>query len=700
MPMKTWSISDSLKTYNVENWGDQYFSINPGGNLTVHPKRSEGPGIDLTHIVRDIRAKNFGLPVLIRFQDILRHRVVSLNEAFKKAITEYNYKGRYQGVYPIKVNQLAEVVEEIIDAGRAYDYGLEAGSKAELTAVIAMNTPPNALIICNGYKDYGFIKTALMGVKLGKRVFIVVEKLTEIPLIIQVARELQVSPNIGIRVKLSAKGTGKWEGSGGDFAKFGLSTPELLYAVNLLKKEGLADSFKLLHFHIGSQITDIRSIKDAVKEGARTYAKLYKMGNQLEFIDVGGGLGVDYDGSRTNFESSTNYSLQEYVSDVVYSIQEVCAAEEVPEPNIVSESGRAIVAHHSVLIVNVFGSIEIGMTPLDMPVTADEEDVVKEMRDCLENLSPRNLLESFHDAVERKEEANSMFKLGFLSIENKAKVEFLFWQVCKLIYKAVKGAKYIPEDLQALEKRLADQYLCNFSLFQSVPDHWAIQQMFPIMPIHRHDEEPVHTSTLADITCDSDGKVCRFIDLRDIRDTLPLHALKENEPYYLGFFLMGAYQDIMGDMHNLFGRVNEVHVFLDETEPGGYYIEETIPGNNIASVLSLIQYSATDLAKRVKEMIDQKVREGIMKPREGFELHSFYESVLNGYTYMDAELPTSLEKLDALNPVAANHTNGLNVTGNPQMSGLNVATNIGTAIPADKLAADKLIKEEKRTSIH
>lgn len=635
--MRTWGASDSLKMYNIENWGDQYFSINPSGNLTVHPRRGDGPGIDLMSVVEDVKAQGLNLPVLIRFQDIIRHRVIALNEAFKKSIAEFGYKGRYKGVYPVKVNQMSEVVEEIVDAGRAYDYGLEAGSRAELAIISSMNLSPDALMICNGYKDYGFIKMALMGRKLGKNVIIVVEKLTELYQVIAVAKEMNVEPYIGIRSKLYSKGSGKWESSGGETAKFGLTTPELLHAVQVLRKEGMENSFKLLHFHIGSQITNIRTVKDAVKEATRIYSKLRKMNLNVEYLDVGGGLGVDYDGSRTNFDSSINYSLQEYVSDVVYSIKEICEAEEVPEPNIVSESGRAIVAHHSVLLTNVFGSIEVGSTPISMDESPDEDDVVKEMRFLAQNLSSKNLLEHFHDAVARKEEALSMFKLGFLSLEDKARVEYLFWQICKVIHKNAAGLKYVPDEVEALNKALADQYLCNFSVFQSMPDHWAIQHLFPICPIHRLDEEPNHQATLADITCDSDGKVNKFIDLRDIKDTIPLHTLKNGEPYYIGFFLMGAYQDIMGDLHNLFGRVHEVHVFLDETEPGGYYIEEVIAGNNIASVLSTIQYSATDLAKRVKEQIEAKVREGGMKPKEGVDLLNFYERVLNGYTYVNVD---------------------------------------------------------------
>lgn len=642
--MKTWGVSESLKLYNIENWGDQFFNINASGNLTVFPRQGERAGIDLMNVVEEIKGRGLGMPVLIRFQDIIRHRVVALNEAFRKVIGEANYKGRYQGVYPIKVNQMREVVEEILDAGRAYDYGLEAGSKAELAAVIAMETTPQSLVICNGYKDYDFIKMALMGLKLGKRVFIVVEKLSELVQITAISKELGVTPLIGIRTKLYTKGSGKWESSGGESAKFGLTTPELITAIDYLTREGMRDSLKLLHFHIGSQVTNIRTIRDAVKEGTRIYAKLRKMGIPMEYLDVGGGLGVDYDGSRTNFESSINYSLNEYVADVVYTIQEICAAENVPEPNIVSESGRAIVAHHSVLIVNVFGNIEVGQMPQGLSGFAEsaaEPETVKEMRYLFQNLTHKNLLEHFHDALQRKEESLSMFKLGILSLEDRAKVEHLFWQICKTIRKYSKELKYVPDEIEGLDKRLADQYLCNFSLFQSMPDHWAIQHLFPIIPLHRHNEEPTHEATLADITCDSDGKVCKFVDLRDIKDTLLVHSLKDGEPYYLGFFLMGAYQDIMGDLHNLFGRVHEVHVFLDETEPQGYYIEEVIKGNDIAGVLSWIQYSADTLERKVKMQIDDRVRTGQIKPREGVDLQDFYEKVLHGYTYIHYEKPVT-----------------------------------------------------------
>lgn len=636
--MKSWGVSDSLKLYNIESWGSDFFNVNPSGIVTVYPKKGQGPGIDIVRVIQDVQARGLDTPVLLRFQDIIRDRVVTLNETFRSKIEEAGYQGRYQGVYPIKVNQLREVVEEIVDAGRPYDYGLEAGSKAELAAVIALETSPEALTICNGYKDADYIRTALLGLKMGKKVLIVIEKLSELPQVIQIANDMGVKPLLGMRSKLHSRGSGKWEMSSGDSAKFGLTTPELLDAVKILREAQLEESFKLLHFHIGSQITDITSIKDAVKEATRIYAKLIKMGMNLEFLDVGGGLGVDYDGSRTNFHSSTNYSLSEYVSDVVYTIQEICQAEKVAEPTIVSESGRAVVAHHSVLILDVFGKIDVAEKSDSIKElikeTPDETNVVGEMRYIYENLSSKRLTEDFHDAIQRRDEALTMFKLGILSLEDRAKVEALFWRTCKNIYKHSKDLKYVPEELEGLERHLSQQYLCNFSVFQSLLDHWAIQQLFPIMPIHRLNEEPTRDATLVDITCDSDGKVSKFIDLKDIQDTLKVHKLKDGESYYLGIFLMGAYQDIMGDLHNLFGRVNEVHVFLDEEEPGGYYVEEVIRGNNISSLLSWIQYSESYLKKSVKNQLDLQVKQGLIKPRQSVEFQNFYDAVLGSYTYM------------------------------------------------------------------
>lgn len=633
MKDKKWGPEDSLKLYNVENWGLNYFGINEKGHITIQPRKTITPSIDIKTVIDDIIARGIKLPVLIRFHDILRDRVISLNEAFKKAIQEYQYKNHYQGVYPIKVNQLREVVEEILDAGEPYRFGIEAGSKAELVASVAMNTTPGSLILCNGYKDSSVIRIALQGLKLGKKVIIIVEKLSELYQILAVAKELNVKPLVGLRSKLQTKGSGKWESSGGDFAKFGLTTPEILQAIKVLRENQMEDSLKLVHFHIGSQITNISRIKDATKEGARVYSKLRKMGLNIEYFDVGGGLGVDYDGSRTSFNSSTNYSLQEYVNDIVSTIQEVCAEEEIPEPVIVSETGRAIVAHHSVLVINVFGNIEIGFTPYDLQVNNDDIAIVAATKEVLDNINPKTLLESYHDALQRKEEAFSMFKLGFLDLEDKAKVENLFWKICWTIAALAKEQKYIPEDLQNMISQLSDQYLCNFSLFQSAPDHWAIQHLFPIMPLHRLDEEPLRPATLVDITCDSDGKVDKFIDLKDVKDRLPLHPLN-GEPYYLGMFLMGAYQDIMGDIHNLFGRVNEVHVFVDVEEPNGYYIEEILPGSSVASILSSIQYNSSDLIKQIKLAVDQQVKAGALKPREGVELLDEYEARLTEYTYI------------------------------------------------------------------
>lgn len=647
--MKSWGISDALKMYNIENWGEQFFNINPFGRVVVYPRMQEGPGVDLVQVVEEIRERGLELPVMIRFQDILRKRVVALNESFAKAIAENEYKGKYRGVYPIKVNQMREVVEEIIDAGRPYHYGLEAGSKGELATVIAMDTSPEALTICNGYKDYEFIKLALMGVKLGKRVLIVVEKLSDLYLTLAVSKELGVQPEIGVRCKLSTKGSGKWEGSGGETAKFGLSMPELVHLTKVLEREGLLDAFKLLHFHIGSQVSNIATINEAVREASRIYAKLRKMGLKVEFLDVGGGLGVDYDGSNTSYESSINYTLPQYCEAIVCTIQEICRAEKVPEPNIVSESGRAIVAHHAVLIVNVFGSIAMGTMPsiTGPEAAASDHDVVKAMRAVLDTLSAKNVLESFQEAAQRKEECLSLFRLGFLSLEDRAIAESLYWDICRKIAKFSKEMKYIPEELDGFEKLLADQYLCNFSLFQSMPDHWAIQQLFPILPIHRLNEEPTKASTLVDITCDSDGKICKFIDTHDVKETLPLHTLQDREPYWVGFFLMGAYQDIMGDLHNLFGRVHEVHVFLDETEPGGYFIEEIIPGHRVSDVLSWIQYNPANLEKLVKERIDRCVREGHVKPREGVDLLNFFERVLNGYTYISPAKPPAVSEMES-----------------------------------------------------
>ncbi|HET7625057.1 MAG TPA: biosynthetic arginine decarboxylase, partial [Verrucomicrobiae bacterium] len=596
--------------------------------------------VDITDVIEEAKGRGLRFPVLIRFQDILRHRVESINLAFRNSITEYNYQGKYRGVFPIKVNQLREVVEEILDAGKPFDFGIEVGSKPELFVGLALQNQIGSLIICNGYKDASFIRMALLGNKLGRKVIMVVEKLEELRQIINVSKQLGVEPIIGIRARLLSKGAGRWAESGGENAKFGLSTAEILAATEMLRSENLIHCLKLLHFHIGSQVPDILTVKKAVQEAARFYAKLYKMGFQIEFLDVGGGLGVDYDGSRSAFDSSTNYTLQEYTNDVVYYIADVCNTEKVPHPDIISESGRAIVAHHSVLIVEVFGAIE-KIRPGDfLQYGENEHALVKELLDIKKNLSRLNKLEAYHDALERRDDAQHMFTLGMMDLPDKAKIENLYWEISLEVVQSFRDQAYVPEEIRKLEDSLGDQYLCNFSVFQSLLDHWALGQLFPIMPLSRLNERPTREGTLVDITCDSDGQVNKFIDLRDVRDTLPLHKLKTNgngqvEPYYLGFFLMGAYQDIMGDLHNLFGRVNEVHVFLDPDEPAGYYVEEIIEGTAIGQALASVQYDENELKRQMKAQMDEAIKSDRMKPSEAMRLLDDYEKGLKEYTYLN-----------------------------------------------------------------
>ncbi|HEV8541270.1 MAG TPA: biosynthetic arginine decarboxylase [Verrucomicrobiae bacterium] len=632
-----WEIQSARALYNIDRWGAKYFDIDEEGHVVARPLHEAGVAVDLTDVIEEARARGLKFPLLIRFQDILRHRVEALNQAFRNSIAEYSYQGKYRGVFPIKVNQLREVVEEILDAGKPFGFGLEVGSKPELFAGLALQAAQGSLIICNGYKDASFIRMALMGIKLGKTVIMVVEKLEELRQIIMVSRQVGVEPLIGIRARLLSKGAGKWSESGGENAKFGLNTVELLAAVELLRSENLAHCFKLVHFHIGSQIPDILTIKKAVQEAARYYAKLYKMGFEIQYVDVGGGLGVDYDGSRSAFDSSTNYTLQEYTNDVVYYIADVCNAEKVAHPDIVSESGRAIVAHHSVLIVEVFGAIAKLRPDSIMDYAESNNPLVKELLDIRKNLGKLNKLEAFHDATERRDDAHNMFMLGLLELPDKAKIENLYWEISQEVVQSFTGQAYIPEEIRVLEDSLGDQYLCNFSVFQSLLDHWALGQLFPIMPISRLLERPTREATLVDITCDSDGQINKFIDLRDVRDTLPLHRLNGNgtaEPYCLGFFLMGAYQDIMGDLHNLFGRVNEVHVFLDPDEPAGYYIEEIIEGNTIVQALGAVQYDENELKRQMKSQIDEAIKSDRLKPSEGMRLLDEYERGLREYTYL------------------------------------------------------------------
>ncbi len=634
-----WTIQDSISTYHIDRWGNQYFGINGEGNVAVTPLQDKGAAIDMMAVVAEAKKRGLGFPLLVRFQDILRHRVEQINGAFRDAISHYDYQGKYTGVFPIKVNQLREVVEEILEAGEPYHFGVEVGSKPEIFAGLAMHKDPESLIVCNGYKDPVFIRTALTGRKLGKKVILIVEKLEELKLILQVAKEMNVEPWIGIRVRLQAKGAGKWATSGGEHAKFGLTTPELLEACEMLKRRKLNHCFKLLHFHIGSQVPDILTIKKATREAARYYAKLHQTGYPLEYIDVGGGLGVDYDGSGSSYESSINYSLKEYTRDIVFNIQEICDAEKVPHPNIVSESGRALVAHHSVLIVNVFGSIEKADPDTAPDYIEKDHKLVHELKGIKASVSsnglPKNYMELFHDAKEIKDDVQDLFDLGMADLKLKAKIENLYWEICREIYDKARHESYVPDEICDLEGQLSDQLMCNFSVFQSLLDHWAVGQLFPIMPIHKLNTEPTRQSTIVDITCDSDGKIKKFIGLKDSCETLPLHDLKPNEPYYLGFFLLGAYQDIMGDLHNLFGRVNELHVFLEPDEPCGYYVEDIIRGNTIAEVLALTQYSEVELARAVKNQIDTAIKQDKMIPSEGMKLVDDYERGLKEYTYLN-----------------------------------------------------------------
>jgi arginine decarboxylase len=640
IPSADWSIERATQYYNVNGWGAGFFSINDKGHVVVHPMGQPGPVIDLMDVVEDIRERKIGFPCVVRFQDVLRARVKQINEAFGKAIAEMGYGARYFGVYPIKVNQLREVVEEILDAGAPYHYGLEAGSKGELLVVLGMNTDPEALTICNGYKDEDYLRLALLGRKIGRKVIVVIEKLSELPALLRLSEEMGVEPMIGLRSKLTTRGTGKWEGSSGDFAKFGLTVPELIHAVKLLKDAKKEHCAKLLHFHVGSQLTEIRVVKDAVNEGARVYAKLRKMGLGVEYFDVGGGLGVDYIGTPSSQSSTVNYSMDEYVGDVVYNVQRVCMNEGVPEPHIVSESGRAVTAHHSCIIMNVFGHIEIGsaeeIAAASVP-QPNEPKVVREMREIVHGVTPRNRAEAYHDAAAKKEEALQMFKLGILGLEERAVVESLFWKLVRAIADLNRGKKRLPRETRDLGDKIADQYMANFSLFQSAPDHWAFDQLFPIVPLHRMQEVPTKDCTIVDITCDSDGKIDRFIEndgVDGVDETLSLHHLAPGDPYYLAMFMTGAYQDIMGDMHNLFGRVNEIHVFVDDEDPEDFYIEEVIPGDTIEKVLSRVQYEPAELFRRVKGALDQKVKEGVIRPKEGVGLSDFYEAVMKGYTYL------------------------------------------------------------------
>lgn len=634
--MNNWTIEDAEELYRVKRWGAGYFEIGENGNLKITPSQNnESLRIDFKSVIDEIRAEGVQFPVVVRFHDILRAQVAKLNQVFRDTISNAEYQGHYMGVYPVKVNQMREVVEEVVDAGEPFQFGLEAGSKAELLTVLAYNTNPGALTILNGYKDEEFMRLAFMGLLMGRRIIIVVEKFSELYTIAKLAKELKITPEIGLRTKMSVRGRGKWAGSAGDRAKFGLSTSELVTAVRYLKDQGLDDRLKLLHFHIGSQLTDIRAIKDAVTEGARIYAELRHLGANLEFVDVGGGLGIDYDGSASTNESSRNYSIKEYVGDIVYGMQEICDAEGVPHPNLVSESGRALTAHHSCVVTEIVSEIKPTGSQSVLACDPKEHFIVSNIRDLSENLDRYpNSQEIYNDAGDWKEQALNAFKLGVLNLEQLATVETLYWQIMQVIQLRLKQEEFIPEELKELEVQMASQYLGNFSVFQSAADTWAIDQILPVVPITRMNEEPTVTCSIADITCDSDGKIDNFIGEDGVAPTIKMHELKPDEHYYIGLFLTGAYQDVMGDMHNLFGRLNEVHIFSYDDDPEDFYIEEIVRGSSVEHVLNIMQYHPKTMAQDVKRVIDKKISDGELKPRDGVKLIDFYEACLEGYTYL------------------------------------------------------------------
>jgi arginine decarboxylase len=632
---RRWSVADSTETYAVRAWGSGYFTINDFGNVAVTPNGPASPSIDMKELVDEVRKRGISLPLLIRFSDILHHRIVELNEAFRRAISEYGYKATYRGVYPIKVNQDRYVVERITRTGKQYNYGLEAGSKPELLAVLAMLEDENALVICNGYKDEEYIETALLGSKMGRNVILVVEKASELPLIAQLAKKTGVQPRIGMRAKLATRGSGRWEASGGDRSKFGLTSKEMIEAVDYLKANDLLGAFELLHFHLGSQISSIRSVKNAMREAGRFFVELYKMGAPLKYLDVGGGLGIDYDGSQTNFESSMNYSMQEYANDIVYSMQELCDADGIPHPTLVSESGRAVVAHHACLVIDILGvsEFDVGRVPEKLP--EDVPPVVRNLVDAFRDVSRKNFLEVYHDALEYKDECMTLFQLGHLSLKERVQAEEAFWGICQKILRIARELKEVPEELEGLEKALADTYFCNFSMFQSLPDSWAIDQLFPILPIHRHNEEPTRRAVLADITCDSDGKIDNFIDRRDVKHVLELHPFRDEQDYHLGIFLVGAYQEILGDLHNLFGDTNTVIVSLGDS--GGYHIDHVIPGDSVNSVLKYVSYSSEDLVARLRRSTEEAIRTKRMSLDESRQLLRMFENGMIGYTYLERD---------------------------------------------------------------
>ncbi len=630
--LRAWTIGDSAELYNIGGWGRDFFSINEAGNVAVTPA---GPGtfkIDLKELVDDLRSRGLSLPILIRFSDILKTRLAQLFGAFQQAIVENEYRGSFRGVYPIKVNQQRHVVEELMEYGRPFNLGIEAGSKPELLVALALQENPEALILCNGYKDRAFIETALLAQKLGRRVVITIDRMGELETILAAARDLDLRPVIGVRARLTTKGAGKWVESTGDRSKFGLTTSEIMATVDRLREAGMLDCLQLLHFHIGSQITNIRAVKDALRESSRIFVELHRLGANMRYLDCGGGLGVDYDGSQTNFHSSVNYTLQEYAADIVSQVAEACNTYGVPHPDLVTESGRALVAHHSVLVYNVLATNEIlgGRAPA-APVKQDHQ-VLHQLWEAYSGVSRKNFQEAYHDVLQIKEEAITAFNLGVLDLSDRARVEQMFWATCEKLLKIVRDLDYVPDELEGLERQLSDTYYCNFSLFQSMPDHWAVKQLFPTIPIHRLNQEPLRRGIIADLTCDSDGKIDEFIDLRDVKGFLELHNPNGGE-YLIATFLVGAYQEILGDLHNLFGDTDAVHVKIEGDD---YSVEHVVEGDSVAEVLSYLQYSKDDLVSRLRRSVESALREKRITMAESGRFMKRYEEALEGYTYLSS----------------------------------------------------------------
>ncbi len=631
-PQNNWTIEKSEALYRIEGWGQPYFSINAAGHVTVSPKGERGGSLDLYELVKSLKLRNLGLPLLIRFSDILEDRIERLNACFAKAIARYNYMGVYQGVFPVKCNPQRHFIEDLVRFGKPHQFGLEAGSKPELMIALALLDTAGALLICNGYKDREYIETAMLAQRLGQTPIIVLEQIEEVDLVIEVSRQLEIKPILGIRAKLSTQGMGRWGTSSGDRAKFGLNIPEIIRAVDKLRDAELLDSLQLLHFHVGSQISAINVIKDAIQEASRIYVELVSLGANMKYLDVGGGLGVDYDGSQTNFYASKNYNMQNYANDIVAELKDACREQDIPVPTLISESGRAVASHQSVLIFDVLSTSEVPCEPPE-PVQEGESHIISYLWETYQSINEENYQEFYHDAVQFKEEAISRFNLGILSLRERAKAEQLYWACCYKILNIIKQQEYVPDDMEDLEIIMSSIYYVNLSVFQSAPDCWAIDQLFPIMPIHRLDEEPTRRGILADLTCDSDGKIDSFIDSRDVKSVLELHPFKAGEPYYLGMFLNGAYQEIMGNLHNLFGDTNTVHIQLT---PKGYQIKHVVKGDTMSEVVGYVQYDAEDMVERIRQRCEEALEQNHITIAQSQRLLQTYEQSLSRYTYLSS----------------------------------------------------------------